>query len=211
MNLKVPDGIMMFATIFILESVRAMFKSFKRDNCASALVEFAVIVPALILFYVGAAEILLAIDTSRKLNRMTANTGELAAKLETTTGPVIVDLFNLQFLSLVPYSATRPTLTVTALRTLPGQPAKASVMWSIRTSDDNLSSPFLAGDLVELESAIGASGPYLLHVESELAYVPVLESSFLGFQFNAYTMRKSHYTIPRYGEVALTCGNCNYN
>ena len=70
-------------------------KHFRKNQDGVSAVEFALIAPILILFYLGAAEVSMALLASRRTDHIASSIGDLAAQSDTISHADISDLWNI--------------------------------------------------------------------------------------------------------------------
>jgi Flp pilus assembly protein TadG len=93
-----------------------------------AAVEFSLILPILVVLWIGGVEVTGALSVDRRLNNLAASIGDLVARSKKVTHNEVDDIFDLAPGALFPYSANGIALRVTAVKV--DDTGKATVAWS---------------------------------------------------------------------------------
>jgi Flp pilus assembly protein TadG len=93
-----------------------------------AAVEFALILPILLVLWIGGVEVTSALSVDRRLNNFAASMGDLVSRAKTVTYTDVDDLFELTEAAMFPYDATGMTMRITAVTIEPSGSTK--VAWS---------------------------------------------------------------------------------
>jgi len=93
-----------------------------------AAVEFSLILPIMVLLWIGGVEITGALSLDRRLNTLASSMGDLVARTKTITYDQVEDIFNLSSAALYPYSDTDISMRITAVDI--DEDGNATVAWS---------------------------------------------------------------------------------
>jgi Flp pilus assembly protein TadG len=93
-----------------------------------AAVEFSLILPILVVLWIGGVEATGAFSVDRRLNNLAASIGDLIARSKKVTHAEVDDIFDLAPGALFPYSANGVSMRVTAVAI--DEAGKATVAWS---------------------------------------------------------------------------------
>ena len=211
---------------------RAPFRSFLRDGKGVAAVEFAFLVPVIILLYVGAGELSEAVMTSRKVEALSRTIVDLTSQQPTsgqtlstpapsnaTTQTVLETILTAATAVLAPASLTPLTMTVSAVDTVnnaAGLCCVFKVRWSytqsgaLRPCNFNLIPvpPTQLPSPTTISSAMIPPVPYLPNpvpiLIADVTYV--YQAPFLAQWINfAGGMTRTSYMLPRTtGQVIMT-------
>jgi len=169
-----------------------VLRLFKTDEAVAA-VEFALIVPAMLVLYMGSIEVSQVISVDRKMSAATGALGDLVAQSEAQLSTSILDdYFTAVGLIMTPYSANNLKQLVTLV--FIDDQGDASVVWSVgnngATAKDVDSSYIVPSQItaVSLET-------YLVVSEAQLPYQP-WGGYVLPGSFNLY---KQFFYMPRFG------------
>ena len=124
----------------LLARFRCRRSAYLRDTCAIAAVEFALVLPLILLLYVGATDVARAVQTSRRLTLLSRTISDLVSQQSTAT-PTSTSTVSLIFGAatsvMAPYPTTGLKLTVSAVdikAKTDGTCCQALVRWSITQS-----------------------------------------------------------------------------
>lgn len=112
----------------LILSVRPRLGRFGRNAEAVAAVEFAVILPIMLIFYLGTAEITQAVRANAKVASVADTVGNLVTRLKTIDDTSLANIFAISTAILRPFPTTNLTLLVTAVRI--DDKGKGTVHWS---------------------------------------------------------------------------------
>lgn len=103
-------------------------RRFMRNSDGLSAVEFALIVPIMIMLYVGAVEFSHALTIDRRVTTVASATADLVAQAETITDAQIEDVFEAASSILSPYSTSPLSIVVTSV--VADDDNKTTVDWS---------------------------------------------------------------------------------
>ncbi|MGH6926590.1 MAG: TadE/TadG family type IV pilus assembly protein [Propylenella sp.] len=107
--------------------LRAM-RCFASEERGMAAVEFALILPILVVLWIGGVEMTQALSIDRRLNNLASAVGDLSARSKQLTYSDVDNIFDIGPGAMFPYSATGMQMRVTAVNISSG--GSASVAWS---------------------------------------------------------------------------------
>jgi Flp pilus assembly protein TadG len=157
------------------------------DNSGLAAVEFAMVVPLMLVLFFGTVEFSSALAIDRKVTVMARTLSDLTSQNLSVTDAQITNFRNAGVGVMTPYDATPIKSTITELFVDPTTKA-ARVQWSKGDA------PRGAGSTVAIPAALQVGGTYLIYSEVSYKYVPIV----------GYVMAKAgismsdfNYTRPR--------------
>ncbi|TJW36747.1 MAG: pilus assembly protein, partial [Mesorhizobium sp.] len=103
---------------------------FCSDRRGVAAVEFALIVPLLLVMYFITMEASQAIETSKKVGRVASMVADLVTQQPTVVRADLEDIMRIGSSTLRPYNRSAPDIIVTAIQVTKDTPPKALVAWS---------------------------------------------------------------------------------
>lgn len=178
---------------------------FVRHRKGVAAVEFALIVPVMLLIYIGTMEASALISVDRKVQSVSSSMGDLVSRSNTSLPAAqLRDYFHAASGIMTPYSARQVNQTVTAIAV--PETGEPRVIWSkdfaggaTQYSD---SARYRFNDIYELpESMVNISrGRTVIAAEASYAYTP-----FFGIVFNQpVNLYRSSFYIARFmGSIAI--------
>ena len=165
--------------------VRSSVQDLVGDCRGLAAIEFAMIVPIMLVLFFGTDEFS-GIAVNRKVTMMARTLSDLTSQNISITDAQLTNIFNASSAIMTPYSATPVRSTITELYVDPATLA-ARVQWS------KGSAPRAAGTTVAIPTALQAGGSYLIYSEVSYAFVPSV-----GYVLkNSITLSDFTFTRPR--------------
>lgn len=160
---------------------------FKRDTRAVSAVEFALVLPFLLVLYLGGIEISQAVSINRKITLVSRTVSDLVAQSdETITEGEIQGIFAAADAIMAPYSANNVRITVSSIVITDGQ---ATVGWS-RQKNSTQRSP---GEEITLPAGIATGADSIIMAEVRYLYQPTLGYNVIG----EITLSETIYMRPR--------------
>lgn len=176
---------------------------FRRNRRGIAAVEFAVIVPVMLLLYIGASDVALAITAHRKLQSTANATADLIAQDASTTKADLTAELDIARALMQPLDAAKVKIVLSSI--LIDAKGKAVVDWS---SAVNGAAARRKGTEFLLPASL-ANQPSRSFVVVEASYV---YTPLGGFGFTqSIEMSKSAYFAPRNtsGSAGVQCADCS--
>ena len=154
------------------------------DNSGLAAVEFAMIVPLMLVLFFGTVEFSSALAIDRKVTVMARTLSDLTSQNTSVTDTQITNFRNAGVGVLTPYDATPIKSTITELYVDPTTKV-ARVQWSKGDA------PRGAGSTVAIPAALQVGGSYLIYSEVSYKYVPIV----------GYVMAKAGINMSEYNNT----------
>ncbi|ODT07364.1 MAG: hypothetical protein ABS58_07440 [Mesorhizobium sp. SCN 65-20] len=197
-----------------LMRLQASLRGLAHDRRGVAAVEFAFVLPLLLALYFVTMEVSQAIETSKKVSRVGSMVGDLVTQQQTTTLAEIDAIMQIGEATLQPYNRSVGTIVVTAIEITDEATPNVRVAWS-RKLDNGSTGPAAAiGSPTTVPDALNARGSFLIRVESQLDYKPVITWAAeakpvlgLAAAFDDIQMGETYYLRPRHVRT-LPCGDC---
>ena len=101
---------------------------FLAQESGIAAVEFALILPVLLVLWIGGVEVTGALSVDRRLNNLASSIGDLVARSASITNAQVDDIFAMAPSALFPYDSTGASLRITAVWV--DEAGVPSVTWS---------------------------------------------------------------------------------
>jgi len=185
-----------------------------RDRRGIAAIEFALIVPLLLTLYFVTMEVGQAIQTNKKVGRAASMIADLITQQPQMTAGEIDAIMQIGTAILQPYNRSRPDITVTAIEVTDENTPKVLVKWSRKLENGNFGRAAQPGTTATVPAKLKKRGSFLIHVEAELEYRPVItwtasQKQTLGLfgAFDGISMREGYYLRPRMS-TDIPCGDC---
>jgi len=158
--------------------IRARLAEFAGDRRGLAAVEFAMVVPIMLVMFFGVVEFSSGVAVDRKVTLVARTLSDLTSQSTSVTATDLSGFVITGKAILTPYSTTPLNSTVSELYIDP-KTLVARVQWS------NGSAPRAAGSTVSIPSALQIAGTYLIFSEVSYTYVPTI----------GYVMAKAGVTL----------------
>lgn len=166
-------------------------------------VEFALIVPILLIIYLMAFEITVAISMTRKVSHATSDIADLVTQKTTVDKTYLGTMSNVAAAIIAPYSASNLTLKISGIA-IDATPT-AKIQWSWQS---NGTVPYPAGSTVSIPSDLLIPNSFIVHAEISMPYSLLLYLPGLsGTSMKSLTIKKDYYYRQRVGD-SITCSNC---
>jgi Flp pilus assembly protein TadG len=165
---------------------RRLAQNLVGDCRGVAAIEFAMVIPVMLILFFGTDEFSSGIAVNRKVTLMARTLSDLTSQNISVTDTQLTNFFNASSGIMTPYSATPVQSTITELYVDPNTLA-ARVQWS------KGSAPRTAGTTVAIPTALQVGGTYLIFSEVSYAFVPTV-----GYVLkNSITLSDFTFTRPR--------------
>jgi Flp pilus assembly protein TadG len=194
--------------------VRGWIGRLFHDRRGVAAVEFAFIAPLLLSMYFVTMEVSQAIETSKKVSRVGSMVADLIAQQQSITKSDVDAVMQIGEALLQPYNRSKPKIVITAIQITTDPTPKVQVFWSRKLVDGATSQDAAKGTTTTVPAALNVAGSFLIKVESDLAYKPVVtwaaaDKPKLGLTaaFDSISMSETYYLRPRMSPQ-VTCSDC---
>jgi Flp pilus assembly protein TadG len=178
-----------------VRSFRASVGRLPSQESGIAAVEFALVLPILLVLWIGGVEVTSALSVDRRLNNFASTMGDLVSRTEQIPYSRVEDIFDLADAAIFPYEATGITMRITAVTIETNGNAKVawsrargmtahakdtqvndSVPASLRPASDTESQIIMAEVLYTYQPAIGYVITSDIELEDRMYFVPRVSS-----------------------------------
>jgi len=182
--------------------MRKLLSRFGGDRRGVSAVEFALLAPVMITFYLGCVEISDGVAADRKVSLTAAALANLAAQTTTISTTDMTNILNAASAIIAPYDASKLTITVTCLN-IDGN-KNATVKWSA-TQNGTARTTGSTYTFDSSTAALDVASTQLILAEASYAYTPIVGTSISGMVTLSDRMFMSpRITTPDYN--GTTCG-----
>jgi Flp pilus assembly protein TadG len=113
---------------FVFHAAIARFRSFGVDRRGVAAIEFALVLPVLLIFYLGMFEASQALSANSKVASTADTVGNLVTRLSTLDQQSLDNIFDISSSVMIPFDTTDLSIVVTAVKV--DSKGKGTVAWS---------------------------------------------------------------------------------
>jgi Flp pilus assembly protein TadG len=179
-----------------------------------AAVEFALIAPLLLSMYFVTLEVAQGIETNKKVARVGSMVADLITQQQTIDTAALKAIMQIGGSVIQPYNRTQPKIFITAIEITPDPNSRVRVAWSRKMVEGEFSSYKTKDETTEVPDALNVKGSFLIRVESELSYKPLIiwtagqkETFGLLGAFDGIEMKEVYYLRPRMSS-SIVCSDC---
>jgi Flp pilus assembly protein TadG len=169
------------------DALMTRLRGFARDCRGLSAVEFALIAPVMILLYLGAVDLSLALSIDRKVTSAASALADLVAQDDVVTDDEMVDILNAGAVILAPFDPVPLQMRISSV--MMDSDGDVEVQWS----DARGRSPYSEGDSVTVPS--GVLQPNRSIVMVEVAYQH--ETLFNELGMARFNLNEAFYLRPR--------------
>lgn len=178
---------------------RLMRRGIARDRRGTALVEFAAVLPVVIVLWLGSLQLEDGIACNRKVTIATRAIADLVAQnvSGTMTRSDIDSNLSAVTMVLAPYDASRATVRITQVYT--DSALRTTVVWS---RGYNVAG-YAPATVVNMPVGLKVPGTYMLYAEVGYAYRPPMNFGYIG----ALQLGDTLFMLPR-NSNRIDCTDC---
>ncbi|WP_246672412.1 MULTISPECIES: TadE/TadG family type IV pilus assembly protein [unclassified Mesorhizobium] len=187
---------------------------FCRDRRGVAAIEFAFIVPVLLIMYFITMEASQAIETSKKVSRIGSMVADLVTQQQTVVKANLDAMMKIGTSTLQPYNRSLPTIIITGIQITDEASPRVQVAWSRKVVGTTYSADAAVNATTTVPATLIIRNTFLVRVESDLGYKPIItwsasNSQTLGLTsaFNNISMSETYYLRPRRSPT-IPCSDC---
>lgn len=163
-----------------------------RDEKGVAAIEFAMVVPVMVMLFVGAVEFSQAITVDRRVTQVASSTADLIARTKSTTTTEVASVMEIITELMKPYATTPLKLTILNVYSDPNDATMTKVCWSYNHNGG--SGSYSNGQTYTLPTGVVQAGESVVVAEVTYAYTPILFNYFIKTTTN---FTETFYLKPR--------------
>ncbi|MEZ5874244.1 MAG: TadE/TadG family type IV pilus assembly protein [Hyphomicrobiales bacterium] len=161
-----------------------------RDQRGVSALEFALIVPALLVLYIGAVEVGNALTIYRRSSQVAATAADLAAQVKQVTKSDIQDIQAAASSILTPYATSPLKIVLTSV--VADKDNKTKVDWSC----SNKGGAYAQGASYNLPAGLTEADSSVIVAETTYSFTPLLNMTSV-FSPGSFDMKRTFYARPR--------------
>ena len=192
----------------MIATIRKTTTRLLRDRRGIAAIEFALIVPILLIMYFITMEASQAIETNKKVSRIGSMVADLVTQQQSVLAADLDAIMKIGTSTLQPYNRSTPQIIITAIQVTTDTTPKVQVVWSRKVVDA------AKNTIPTVPDSLKIAGPFLIRVESDLTYQPIITWSAdakkrtgLVSAFDKIPMSETYYLRPRRSQT-IPCSDC---
>jgi Flp pilus assembly protein TadG len=164
------------------------FIAFARARSGVAAVEFALVLPVLLLLYLGGFELTQALSIYRKLTDTTTEIASIVSQYAVISSSGVTSVFDASTQIMYPHSAANLKIVLSEVST--DVNSNATVTWS-QAYDG--AAPLTAGAAVVMPAGLAMANTSYVLVQTTYLYTPTIGAAYV----KPITLRNSIYMLPR--------------
>jgi len=149
-------------------------RSLRQDRRGVSAIEFALVLPFLILLYLGGYQLSDAIAAQRKVTIATRSIVDLTSRYTSVTNADLATILNASRQVMAPYSTTHASMSVSQIAI--DKDGNGTVMWSYPTDGGGLT----PGESFDVPAEIRQPNTWILVGEMAYDYTPVVGQGLIG-------------------------------
>ncbi|HVM99225.1 MAG TPA: TadE/TadG family type IV pilus assembly protein [Caulobacteraceae bacterium] len=170
----------------------------RRDNRGVAALEFALLVPVVIIVYAGGFEIAQAATVYRKLTDTTVQLANVTSQYTQVAKSDLSTISSASSQIMAPYSTSSLTIVVSEVGT--DAAGAATVQWSQKYPSG---SGLAVGAPVTMPTGFATPSSYYILVQTSYTYTPTIGSAFVS----SIPMTNQIFMVPRQSS-SIPCSDC---
>jgi Flp pilus assembly protein TadG len=171
----------------------------RRHEEGVSAVEFALILPIMLILLFGCIEVGDALTIDRKVAHVASTLSDLVTQSKSVTSTDMATIFTAAGLIISPYSSSTLKMKVSGVSV--DKDGKATVAWSKASNDKALNK----GDSITVPTAIASPNTFVVVSEVHYPYQPTVGYVMTG----SFDLRSSFYLRPRASDkVCLDASTC---
>ena len=160
----------------------------RNDERGTAAVEFALVLPVLLILYLGGFEISKAVATYRKVTDTTVELANVASQYTTMSAGDVATVMSASAQIMAPYSTAPLTIVLSEVTTDASN--HPTVTWS---QPYNGATPLAVGSAVNMPAGLASPSNNYLLVQTTYQYTPTVGSAYV----HPIALSDEIYMIPR--------------
>ncbi|WP_367186954.1 TadE/TadG family type IV pilus assembly protein [Roseibium sp.] len=190
----------------MLHSTLGRVRQFRSDHDGVAATEFAMILPFMLVLFIGAVETTGLLNQDRKLSRIANSVTDLVAQAQSVSSAEVSSMFDIGDQILAPYTTT--TLNIIVASVSFDEDGDASIDWSEckLTCDEWVAG---AEPPITLPDTVASPETSIVVGEASMTYTPEFSGIFTEYfqRATAYNLSDTFYLQPRLTDT-VTCDDC---
>jgi Flp pilus assembly protein TadG len=163
---------------------------FAREERGVALLEFAFVLPFLVLLFIGGFQLMDAISAYRKVGSTVRTLADLTTQNTTMTAAEADEILSASRQVMAPYSPSSAALRISQIQIDAG--GRATINWSRALNG----TAYATGAVVTMPTGLSTANSYYIFSEINYTYTPRIASTLIG----TIPLKQTIYMSPRNSE-----------
>lgn len=190
--------------------LRAISRRLLRDRQGIGAIEFALLVPALLMLYLGSLEATVGFNMAKRATRASGTVADIITQQTSVDKTYLAQMPSVAASIFAPYGTDNMTLKITGV-TIDGT-ANAKVAWSWGWEDDGTNSgkvttPYSVTSAVTVPDQMKKANTFLVRAELSVPYRLFQFAPGLLPDMSDITIKRDFFYRQRLGD-SITCSNC---
>ena len=175
-----------------------------REKDGIGAIEFAILVPVLLLLYLAALQTTLALSVAQRASRAAGTIDDIVTQQTNVSPSFLATMLPVAKAIFVPYTITGMTLKITGIKI--DASSKATVAWSW---EQDGTTAYTSGSAVTgVPTDLNKANSFLVRTELAVPYKLIsFGPDFLPAGMNSITMQRRYFYRQRTGD-SITCNDC---
>lgn len=186
----------------IMVSCKKRMVELLRDRSGLGAVEFAFMAPVLVVLYMGAVEITVALSVDTRVSRAGNITLDLITQGATTSKAELDTMLDVATSIMAPHTADHIELRYTGIRVDSSGKPKVSWSWG-----NVVKKPYATNSTVDIPDGLKMPNSFYVRGEIFNPHEFISTFPFLGKQVGALNLNETYYMRPRLG-AEIDCTDC---
>lgn len=174
-------------------------RRFVRDCTGIAAVEFAILLPVMLLLYIGGTEVSEGFAVKNKAASVSSSLGDLVTRTKAISTAQMQDILDAAEAVVAPYDVDKLKIKVSSVWI--DDKSVAKVVWSAARND----TPLAAEAVISLPAGVSYPKTYVIVTEVHYTYKPVLGYAISG----EFDLDATAYTKPRLSSAVCYNNKCS--
>lgn len=175
-----------------------------RDEGGVGAIEFAILVPVLLLLYLGALQTTVALSIAQRTSRAAGTVADIVTQQSTVSKSILSTMPSVANAIFVPYTIAGMTLKITGIQI--DASSKATVLWS--WEQDGTTAYAVSSTVTGVPTALNKPNSFLVRTELAVPYTLIsFGPNFLPAGMNSITMQRQYFYRQRTG-TSIKCDDC---
>ncbi len=186
-------------------SLTRPFAKLRKDEGGIAAVEFAIILPLMVIFFIGTIELSQAITVDRRVTKIASAAADLIARTKQTTRCEVEGILDIADEILNPYDAAPLRMSIGNVVSSAAPPIQTTVSWAYQHNGGANGSNLTTGNTYPLPNGVVDAGDSVIVAEVQYNYSPLIFNEFITTNLQ---LEETFYLKPRLSAMISYTTSC---